>query len=84
MMSKFFLHGMSQIQLTKVAQIQLTKVAHFRVALTMETELAVLIAVRVGLPVFQPQKAQRDPLAGQLPAKILHGRQSPFLGQRGR
>jgi hypothetical protein len=34
MMSRPFLRGVSQIQLTKVAQIQLTKVAQIRVALT--------------------------------------------------
>jgi hypothetical protein len=52
--------------------------------LIMETKLAVLIPVRVGLPVFQPQKTQRYPLTGQLPAEILHRRQSPFFRQRGR
>jgi hypothetical protein len=55
MMSRPFLRGVSQIQLTKVAQIQLTKVAQIRVALTALQPAAWNVA------------DERDPQAGALP-----------------
>jgi hypothetical protein len=58
------------------ADVQL--VAPLMVALA---ELAVLISVRVGLPVFQPQQAESDPLAGQFLADVLHRRHSPLPGR---
>ena len=44
-------------------------------------ELAVLIPVRVGLAVFQPQQTEGHPFAGQFLADVLHRRQSPLPGQ---
>ncbi|OPY13118.1 MAG: hypothetical protein A4E69_01825 [Syntrophus sp. PtaB.Bin138] len=46
----------------------------------MVTELAVLIAIRVDLPVFQPQQPEGHPFAGQLLTEIFHVGKIPLLG----
>jgi len=44
-------------------------------------ELAVLISVRIGLAIFQPQQTEGDTLASQLLAEVLHRRQTPLPGR---
>jgi hypothetical protein len=58
-----------------LAKADVERVAPLMVSLA---ELTVLISVRVGLSVFQPQQTEDDPLAGQFLMDVLHRRQ-PYL-----